>query len=246
MTTLYSILFWGYMLLSAPLFFVGAVAIKLLTLPFDRNGRLLHLYTCFWASQYAYVNPMWTVRVTGRRRGLVGGPCVYVSNHQSVGDVVVLFTTYLPFKWLSKASMFRVPFIGWNMWLNGYVSVVRGDRDSGRAAQAAALRWLERGVPMMYFPEGTRSPEGEIQPFKMGAFELALAGGCPVVPIVLEGTRECVPKHSWRLREKARVEIRVLEPIATLGHASAAELAAHVRGVMIDALAGLRTERSAR
>lgn len=248
MVTLYSLLFWSYLGLSSALLFVLALVVRVVTLPFDPRGRLLHLYTCLWASHYTYLNPLWTVRVEGRKNGLAARPCVYVANHQSAADVVVLFRTYLPFKWLSKASMFRAPFIGWNMWLNRYVSLVRGDKDSIGRAQELAGRWIARGVPMMYFPEGTRSKDGEIQPFKHGAFSLALSQGVPVVPIVLEGTRDCMPKHSWRLDQRADVLIRVLPavPIDGFRGKDPSELGEHVRGIMKGELARLRSERGQR
>src|SRR5437016_6216810 len=130
MRHLFSLLFWGFLALSCvPLFFI-ALAIFLVTFPFDRDGRVLHLYSCAWAQLYFWVNPFWKLRVDGREKLPWRGAAVLVSNHESLADIVVLFGLFRPFKWVSKMSVFKVPFVGWNMRLNRYVGVVRGQRES--------------------------------------------------------------------------------------------------------------------
>jgi 1-acyl-sn-glycerol-3-phosphate acyltransferase len=112
---------WGLWLLIAvtcPLLFVGALLVWLITAPFDRRLRLLHLYTCAWGALYTYVFPYWTVTVRDRQRIRSGRTYVLVSNHQSWLDILVLFRLYKHFKWVSKLSVFRAPFVGWNMSLN--------------------------------------------------------------------------------------------------------------------------------
>ena len=136
-----SIVFWSWFALSSAVLFLGAALLWLLTLPFDPNRRLLHLYSCFWAASYFYVNPLWRVRVHGASAVDRSRAYVIVANHQSFGDVLVLFASYLPFKWVSKASVFKVPFLGWNMRLNGYVPIVRGDRQSAERMTAECIRW---------------------------------------------------------------------------------------------------------
>jgi 1-acyl-sn-glycerol-3-phosphate acyltransferase len=73
--------------------------------------------------------------------------------------------------------------------------------------------WLDRGVPVMMFPEGTRSPDGNVQAFKDGAFRLALAKKCPVIPIVITGSADTLPKHGWVMKTYSRCQVRVLEPV---------------------------------
>jgi len=208
-----STLFWAFLALSCVPLFAGACLVWLVTLPFDPDGRVLHLYSCFWAQLYFYVNPAWRLRVEGRERLPWRGAAVLVANHASLGDILVLFGLYRPFKWVSKASNFRLPFIGWNMRLNRYVSLVRGDPDSIGRMMLACERWLDRGVPVLLFPEGTRSPDGEVKAFKDGAFRLSLAKGCPLIPIVLAGTADVLPKHGLVLRGRADCRVRVLEPV---------------------------------
>jgi 1-acyl-sn-glycerol-3-phosphate acyltransferase len=90
-------------------------------------------------------------------------------------DILVLFRIYKHFKWVSKIENFRLPCIGWNMRLNRYIPLRRGDRESVRQMMDACETTLRAGSSIMMFPEGTRSKNGVLQPFKTGAFELASA-----------------------------------------------------------------------
>jgi 1-acyl-sn-glycerol-3-phosphate acyltransferase len=213
MKAVLSILFWAFFALSCIPLFALAVLVWLVTFAFDRNGRVLHLYSCFWAQVYFYANPAWRLRVEGRERLPWHGAAVLVSNHASLADILVLFGLYRPFKWVSKASNFRLPFIGWNMSLNRYVPLVRGDADSIGKMMAASEAWLDKGVPVLMFPEGTRSPDGQLKAFKDGAFRLSMAKGCLLYPIVLSGTADVLPKHGLVLRRRANCRARVLEPV---------------------------------
>src|SRR5262245_11385066 len=107
-----------------------ALAIWAVTLPWDRRGAALHRFTCFWASLYTWINPFWTVRIEGRHRVRKDAAYVIVSNHLSLVDILVLFRLFIHFKWVSKIENFRIPFIGWNMALNRYIKLRRGDRKS--------------------------------------------------------------------------------------------------------------------
>ena len=224
MLRVFSVLYWAFICLTLPIFFVGALIVFLLTAWWDRRRLLLHLYSCFWASFYVYANPLWRLRVEGRERLPWRGPAVLVANHASLIDILVLFALYRPYKWVSKTENFKLPFIGWNMSLNGYVPLVRGDRESVRRMMAMCRRFLERGVPMLIFPEGTRSKDGQLQDFKDGAFQLAQEAQCPVIPIAVSGTAEALPKHGLILRKKMDARLDVLEPIDPAKHDGVAEL----------------------
>jgi len=173
MKTLASYGLWLLIVVTCLLLFVGALLLWAVTAPFDRRLRALHLYACAWASLYTYVFPYWTVTVGHRERIRDGETYVLVANHQSLIDILVLFRLYKHFKWVSKESIFRVPFIGWNMTLNRYIAIRRGDRGDARRMMAACGDALESGSSIMIFPEGTRSPDGELREFRHGAFTLA-------------------------------------------------------------------------
>ncbi|QRO02305.1 1-acyl-sn-glycerol-3-phosphate acyltransferase [Archangium violaceum] len=244
MRWIHSVLFWSFFAAtSAVLFFVGLV-VFLVAWPFDRDGRVLHLFSCAWAQLYIWVNPGWRVRLEGRERLPWHGPAVLVSNHQSLGDILVLYGLYRPFKWVSKASVFKVPFLGWNMYLNRYVGLVRGDKESIARMMAECERWLDRGVPVLLFPEGSRSPDDQLKPFKDGAFRLALSKGCPLIPIVLTGTGDTLPKHGLLLKYRARCRVRVLEPVDPRAFSDVVTLREHVRDLMVREKARLDEERS--
>ncbi len=235
---------WLLILLTCPMFFIGALLVWVVTVLFDRRLRALHLYACAWASFYAYVFPYWTVRVWNRERIRDGATYVLVANHQSLLDILVLFRLYRHFKWVSKESIFRLPFIGWNMTLNRYIAIRRGDRGDAQRMLAACGVALEGGSSIMIFPEGTRSLDGQLRELRHGAFTLARQHHVPILPIVLDGTLDALPKHGLTLRQRADIVIQVLEPIDADAFPDADALRDHVRGVMADALARVRRERS--
>lgn len=213
MRTAYSVLFWLFFVTSSAVLFVLGCLVWVVTTPFDPNGKVQHLYSSAWAMLYFYVNPLWTVRVEGREKLPWKGGAVLVSNHESLGDILVLFGLYRPFKWISKASVFKAPFLGWNMSLNRYVPLKRGDKESIAKMMAQCEAWLERGVPVMMFPEGTRSPDGNLLPFKDGAFRLAITKQVPIFPIVLTGTRDTLPKHGITLDASSTCVVRVMDAV---------------------------------
>jgi 1-acyl-sn-glycerol-3-phosphate acyltransferase len=209
----FSVLYWAFAILTMPAFFLAAVVIRVVTFPFDRRRVAQHLWSCVWAQFYVWTNPLWRMTVTGRERCPWDGAAVYVANHTSIMDIVAMYALYRPFKWIAKAELMRTPFIGWNMRLNDYVEVARGDRESIKTMMERCRRHLSEGSPLMIFPEGTRSPTGELQAFKDGAFKLALEAGCPVIPIAVKGTGESMPKHGIVMRRRMDARVEVLEPI---------------------------------
>ena len=142
--------------------------------------------------------------------------------------------------------MFRVPFIGWNMRMNNYVSLVRGDAASIEHMLNECRAHLRQDSPVMLFPEGTRSEDGQIKAFKRGAFTLATELGIPVVPIVIDGTRDVLPKHGFLLRQERmqRMRARVLAPVRVAIGDDAHELGERVREQMVRELERMRAEAS--
>jgi 1-acyl-sn-glycerol-3-phosphate acyltransferase len=212
-----SLVFWAFVVLSSILLFPVAVLIWLVTVLFDRRLVVLHRFTCFWASLYTWLNPFWPVSITGRENIRPGTTYVLAANHLSLLDILVLFRLFRDFKWVSKAEIFKVPLIGWNMSMNRYIRLQRGQRDSVVRMMEQAQRTLESGSSIMMFPEGTRSKSGELQRFKTGAFELALATGVPVVPIVISGTHNALPKHGFVLQGRHEIGVHVLAPVEPIG-----------------------------
>jgi 1-acyl-sn-glycerol-3-phosphate acyltransferase len=241
-TWLTTLTFWPYILLSSMVLFAGALMLWVLTLPFDRRRALLHLYTCAWAYHYVACLPLWSARFEGKEHIRSDATHVIVANHQSLGDILVLFGLFKHYKWVSKRAIFNVPFIGWNMSLNDYVALLRGDAQSIEAMMDACRRHLRRGSSVMIFPEGTRSTDGELKAFKHGAFTLATELGLPVVPIAIDGTRDALPKHGLKLDHPwgLPVRVRVLPPVSAAQGESAQQLMDRVRAQIAAELARLR------
>jgi 1-acyl-sn-glycerol-3-phosphate acyltransferase len=245
MYTVFSVLYWAYLVVSSIGLFFGAVLIWVLTMPFDRTGELLHRYTCWWSQLYLRSLPGCRIHVEGREKIAPRTPYVLVANHQSIGDIMALSALGVQFRWVSKKENFRLPFIGWNMYLNRTIKVDRGNLRGVAQTMDLCRRWLERGVPVMMFPEGHRSPSGEIQKFHSGAFKLAADCGCAVVPVVLDGTRAVY--RGLRVNAfPGRITIRVLEPM-TLADAGGNVMRWRDRAAerMKEELAAIRAQQAA-
>jgi 1-acyl-sn-glycerol-3-phosphate acyltransferase len=232
--------------ITFPIFYAGAVIIWLLTIPFDKHLKLLHYYTCFWASVYTWVMPTWFVKIEGREKYKNNATYMIVSNHQSQLDILVHFRLFLYYKIVSKAEIFRVPFMGWNMNLNRYIKLVRGDKYGGKKMMDDGEKTLAAGESVFFYPEGTRSHDNEIKAFKPGAFLLAKHAKVPILPILLNGTGIALPK--WKMNTKGihRIIVRVLDeiPYEQFANLSVQETADMVRQIMIDELAKLKDEMS--
>ena len=233
-----SLLFWAFITISSLLMFPVALLIWAVTLPFDRRKRILHQFTCFWASMYTWLNPVWRVHVHHRERIHRAGPAVMVANHLSLLDILILFRLFTHFKWVSKIENFRVPCIGWNMSLNQYIPLKRGDRESVIRMMRECEKTLAAGNSIMMFPEGTRSTTGRMRTWKTGAFELALASRVPIQPIVLKGSGNALPKRGFVLQGRHEIEVVVLDPIMpeTFEGKSAEDLTEEVRALISEHL----------
>ena len=127
-----------------------------------------------------------------------------MSNHESFVDILLI--SHLPFemKWLSKAEMFKIPVVGWLMTLAGDIRLTRGEISSATDAMKQCADRLERRCSVMIFPEGTRSPTGELGKFKNGAFRLAIDTGVPILPVAVHGTRSALRTEGLALRLQHR------------------------------------------
>lgn len=210
-----NVFLWVLFIALAAAFFVGAVCIRIVTWPFDPNLKILHQYSCLWASTYLWLNPFWSLKRLGLQNVDRDKTYVIVANHQSWADIVVLFATFIHFKWIAKKSVFNAPFLGWNMRLNGYIPINRGNEASREKMADRCREWLAKGSSVLFFPEGTRSPDGKkMLPFKVGAFKMAVESGHDILPIVIKGSTHAIPKNSILLHGKARMSVEILPPVS--------------------------------
>jgi 1-acyl-sn-glycerol-3-phosphate acyltransferase len=172
---------------------------------FRRLGRVL-----------AKVNP-WRIYISGLQNLQPGQVYVIVSNHQSLGDIPLISHLPIDTKWLAKAELFRIPVVGWMMRMAGDVPVERTDRRKAAQALLHCARYLRQGVSVMFFPEGTRSPDGQVLPFNDGPFQLAIREQVPVLPLVVEGSGKALPRNSFLFGGVQDIYLRVLLPVPVQG-----------------------------
>jgi 1-acyl-sn-glycerol-3-phosphate acyltransferase len=203
---------------------------RLATFRSDRNrtraGRLLRRAGVLAVR----INPFWDFRVIDPVAPDVRRPHHFVANHRSAADVFLLCLLPWEMKFLSKESVFRIPLLGWQMRTAGDISLSRGDKDSAREALERMRERLLEKSSVVVFPEGTRSSDGSLAPFREGAFRLAIELGVGIVPLAIRGTETALPKHSLVFR-KTTATVTVLPPISTAGLSAgdAPRLAARVR-----------------
>ena len=214
MRTVLSVWAWFVLGLVVIVWLPLVAIVWVVTAPFDKGryaaGYLFRKLTVV----HQKLNPLWRFHTSGVKITDPRRPYIVVSNHQSFVDILLI--SHLPWemKWLSKSEFFGFPLIGWMMRMAGDIRLVRGERDSAKQAMDACRDRLDKRVSVMIFPEGTRSKTGELQPFKNGAFRLAIETGTPILPLVVNGASTALVKGDWRFGV-SNAEVRVLEPVET-------------------------------
>jgi len=235
---------WLVLVLCILTWFPVMLILLLLTGAFDRGRYVVGYVFRRIGPAMATLNPLWSFRYSGSMPKNPRRPYVVVSNHESFADILLI--SHLPWemKWLSKAELFRIPIMGWMMWLAGDIPVKRGFGPSAVEAMERCREVLRQKVSVMIFPEGTRSKTAELLPFKDGAFRLAVEAGVPILPLALSGTGTALPKHGWRFGRSA-AHLRVLDPVETAGLtlADVPSLKARVRDLIVQARDSLTAER---
>jgi 1-acyl-sn-glycerol-3-phosphate acyltransferase len=193
----------------------------------------------------ARINPFWSFQVVDEIHPDARRPYVFVANHSSYADVFLVAMLPWEMKWLSKRSIMRIPLLGWQMRVAGDVPVARGDKESARRAMEELRRHLGRRLSVFLFPEGTRSADDALGPFREGAFRLAIEAGVDIVPLAIRGAGRALPKHSILFRP-TEATLTVLPPVPTAGMAAAdaPRLAERVRSEITRSL-GLAPRRAA-
>ena len=202
-----------------PLIWLYTLVMGLLALPggiFDRTGRRLHWfsYAWSWLIMKSIFSP---VKVTGLDRIDTTKPHVYAVNHASALDIPVLYVN-LPFQFriAFKKELLSYPVVGWQLKRSGQVCIDQQNPAHSISSIRAALKGLKAGLPLVIYPEGGRTSDGEIKPFLAGAFFLAIKAQVDIVPVALVGTYELLPMNTYHIKCRP-LEMRVGEPISTAG-----------------------------
>jgi 1-acyl-sn-glycerol-3-phosphate acyltransferase len=210
-TFLISLYIWSFILVTLTPLFVLYMLIWLIVFPFDSEHAVTQYYTMLWTRLYLTCNPGWRLKVEGK----VGGKrsYIFVANHQSVIDIALLMQLNVNFRWVSKIELSRVPFVGWVIRMNGHILVKRGDKRSVAMMAESCSDALKKGISVFMFPEGTRTSDGNIQPFREGAFILAKTVHVPIVPVVIDGAGEALPRHGFGFQPRQTFTVRILDEI---------------------------------
>jgi 1-acyl-sn-glycerol-3-phosphate acyltransferase len=244
---LVSIVYWICAFAVTVVFFAICTTFALALYPFDKTRRAAQLFSTIYNVVLFRLNPQWRLRVLGRER-YGRGPYVICPNHQSFVDIFALGALHGQWRWVAKRSLLRTPFLGWAMWAVGNIGLVRGDKASGERMLGECRRWLGWGVSVVIFPEGTRSRDGELLPFKHGAFTLAIATGTSVLPIAIDGSRDALRKGGFDVTARSDVVVSVLDPIDAAPFVATNDvegLKAATRAAIAAEIARLRSERAA-
>ena len=181
---------------------------------FVRSGNPLHKIARFWGKSILVVSGV-KVCVKGLSNVDLAAPYIYMPNHQSNFDIPVLLGHLtVQFRWLAKMELFKIPIFGRAMRKAGYISIDRYHRESAIESLKVAANKIKNGVSVLIFPEGTRSRDGKIRPFKKGGFVMAIDCGVPIVPVVITGTRAIMPRGRFRVYP-GQVSMVIHKPIDT-------------------------------
>lgn len=202
-----------------PLIYMYTVVLGIISIPVSLLGEketILHGFARFWSLliMKTIASP---VKVSGLDNIDTSKPHVYAVNHGSALDIPVLYV-YLPFQFriLFKKELLAYPIVGWHLKRSGQVCIDQQNAGGSIGSIRSALRSLKKGTPLVIFPEGGRTPDGDIKPFMPGAFFLAIRSQVNIVPVALVGTYELLPMNTYHIKCRP-LEMRVGSPISTQG-----------------------------
>jgi 1-acyl-sn-glycerol-3-phosphate acyltransferase len=208
----------SYLILN-PLIWVYTLALgpfSLMSSFIDRGGRIQHGFARLW-SRLIMKTILSPVKVSGLDQIDTTKTHVYAVTHASALDIPILYVN-LPFQFriVFKSELLSYPFVGWHLTRSGQVCINQQNPTSSVGSIKSAVKSLRSGMPLVIFPEGGRTPDGEIKPFMPGAFFLAIRAQVDIVPVALVGTFELLPMNTYHIKCQP-LEMRVGEPIPTAG-----------------------------
>jgi 1-acyl-sn-glycerol-3-phosphate acyltransferase len=213
MDILKSVFVWIFSILFILICFPLTCLVWLLVLPFDRQRRIMHWVLIYQSYMIAMMMPIWKIKIEGREKADRKATYVIISNHQSILDILLINCLRYRFCWISKIENMKRPVLGWYLSMAKYITVDRGNNESKEEMLEQAYNCLRDGTSIMMFPEGTRSVNGKIGFFKRGAFQLAISAKKPILPVLVDGTGNVLPKHGLIFKAGYKIRIKVLDPV---------------------------------
>jgi 1-acyl-sn-glycerol-3-phosphate acyltransferase len=221
-----------------PLIWLITVVLGIISIPvslFGEKGHILHAFARFWSLLIMKIIGSPTT-VTGLDKIDTSRPYVYAVNHASALDIPMLYVD-LPFQFriVFKKELLSYPIVGWHLKRSGQICIDQQNPSGSIGSIRSALKGLKGGLPLVIFPEGGRTPDGEIKPFLPGAFFLAIKAQVDIVPVALVGSYELLPMNTYHIKPRP-LEMRVGQPIATAGYTlrNMEELSDKVHGAVVD------------
>lgn len=217
MRRLLSAVIWIFGVFLTVILYLVMLFFTIVLYPFDRRRKVAHAQCYWWSDILINFNPTWKMDISGLENIDKKKAYVIVANHQSLADIIVLYQIKTQFKWVAKESLFKVPFLGWCMSLAKHIKLERGKLSSIKKVYREAAGWLKQDMSVLFFPEGTRSETDEMNEFQNGAFKLAIKEKKEVLPILIKGTRDAIPKHGRQFSKNIHCVLKVLQPVDTSG-----------------------------
>lgn len=244
MNVLKSLWVWLSSITFILLAFPVAIILWIISLPFDKKRLLNNRWMIFQGIVLTKMSPFWKVKVEGREKIDNNQAYIIIPNHQSMLDIVFFNMLRHKLRWVSKIEIFRVPIVSQEMRFVKYIELIRGNKQSVIRMMEKCTESIRDGISVVIFPEGTRSLTGEIGRFKSGAFQLAIKTDKPLLPVLIDGTGDILPKKGIIFGKYRHVTIKVLDPIfpGQFGTGDPDELAVRVHSMMVGAMNDLRNE----
>lgn len=227
-----STLLWIYIAFLFILFFLLTLPVFLITFPFDKYRKAPN-----WVFMQIGYFMLWPfakkgVSFSGLENFKEGEPMICISNHQSFLDMPLIAQLPWKMKWISKKEMFFIPVVGWLMFMTGQISINRSKGSKAAKKLDAAVPYIQKGNPLMIFPEGTRTKTGRIQTFKRGAFSLAFDNGFKILPMVINGTSDILPTGAKTFNSSGMLSIDVLPALDPKDFSGWEEMMHHAHHIM--------------
>jgi 1-acyl-sn-glycerol-3-phosphate acyltransferase len=239
---LISLWVWLFVSITTIILVPIALLTRIIVYPFDRKLSAVRLLYSFYSEVYIRINPFWKIKIEERKKFHKNTVYVIISNHQSMLDIILIQNLYRHFSWVSKSENFSFPLLGWIMKISGDIRLERDNPQSFARLVRDCERKLSTGSSIVIFPEGTRTIDGEIKQFKEGALRIAQLAKVPILPIIVDGTRDVLPKRGFIMKINSTLRLRVLDEISyeSFQDENPRQLADKLKQLMSDELVHMR------